>query len=382
MVRMSDLVRGVVREKPAPAEPAPAKRAAEARPAAPAPPAGVTPVERTRLSAGPLRNVTEVARPAAPAEPGPVHLAAVPPAPAAEVPAESAEALFGELQALLVRVRELMGAGGAFPWPDLARLVDRSAAALERSGELFWIANNPAAPPGVDYLAFHQARVAVLSMRIGADVGYDRPRLVQLGMAGCLIDVGLWQLPEAVLKRLDALSPDEQTQYRSHPRTSAEWIRRWSPPSEAIVEAVLHHHEREQGQGFPQGLAGPAINPDAKILGLVDTYTGLTVPPSARPRLRPHEAIREIVRSKHESFSSPLVKALLSEISVFPPGTLVRLNTGEIGRVVAVNRNHPLRPRVEIIADAKGQRLMTPKTTDLSEAPFLYITGPVAEGAR
>ncbi|MBI2493736.1 MAG: hypothetical protein HYV94_16780, partial [Candidatus Rokubacteria bacterium] len=54
---MSDLVRGVVREKPAPAEPAPAKRAAEARPAAPAPPAGVTPVERTRLSAGPLRSV-------------------------------------------------------------------------------------------------------------------------------------------------------------------------------------------------------------------------------------------------------------------------------------------------------------------------------------
>jgi len=77
MVRMSDLVRGVVREKPAPAEPAPAKRAAEARPAAPAPPAGVTPVERTRLSAGPLRTVAEVPRRVAPAEPEPVRLAAV-----------------------------------------------------------------------------------------------------------------------------------------------------------------------------------------------------------------------------------------------------------------------------------------------------------------
>jgi hypothetical protein len=50
--------------------------------------------------------------------------------------------------------------------------------------------------------------------------------------------------------------------------------------------------------------------------------------------------------------------------------------------VVAVNRNHPLRPRVEIVADGKGQRLAAPKTTDLSEAPFLYITGPVAESAR
>src|SRR5215475_14860738 len=121
--------------------------------------------------------------------------------------------------------------------------------------------------------------------------------------------------------------------------------------------------------------------PISKVLGLVDTYTGLTMPAPPRPRLRPHEAIREIVRTKHEAFPSQLVKALLSEISVFPPGTLVRLNTGEVGRVIAVNRNHPLRPRVEVF-DVKGQRLPTAKLIDLSEAPFLYITGPVSEAPR
>jgi HD-GYP domain-containing protein (c-di-GMP phosphodiesterase class II) len=145
---------------------------------------------------------------------------------------------------------------------------------------------------------------------------------------------------------------------------------------------VLEHHEREQGQGFPQGLTGAAIDPDAKILGLADLYAGLTVPATACPRLRPHEAVREIVKSRHEAFPTAMVKALLSEISVFPPGTVVRLNTEEIGRVVAVNRHHPLRPRVEILADSKGHRLPAPKTVDLSEAPFLYITGPVTEGSR
>jgi HD-GYP domain-containing protein (c-di-GMP phosphodiesterase class II) len=374
MVRMSDLVRGIAREKPA------AEKEAAAKP----PPAGggvPANLPRTRLAA--IAGVT--APPPAPprqAEPAPA-IEAPPPAPApADATGDGAEGLFGELQAFLARVRDVVRAGAAFPWSELDRLIERAAAALERSVELFWVANNPAAPPGVDYLAFHQARVAVLAMRIGADVGYDRRRLVQLGMAGCLIDVGLWTLPEGVLRRLDALSPEEQAQYHSHPRISAELIRRWAPPLEGIVEAVLQHHEREQGQGFPQGLAGPAIHPDAKILGLVDTYTGLTVPPASRPRLRPHEAIREIVRSKHESFAAALIKALLSEISVFPPGTLVRLNTGEVGRVVAVNRNHPLRPRVEIVADGKGQRLPVPKTCDLSEAPFIYITGPVAESTR
>ena len=376
MVRMSDLVRGIVRE-PKPAAPAPEKPpggAAAAETPVTVPPA----LPRTRLAEGAARR-PEPAPPPAPAVPAPPPAAA--PAPQ-DRPGESAEALFAELVGFLARVRDLMRSGEPFPWDELERRIERVRASLERSGELFWVANSPASPAGVDYLALHQARVAVLSMRIGADVGYDRPSLVRLGLAGALIDVGLWQLPEEVLTHLDAPSPDEQAQYHSHPRLSAEWLRRWAPPAVGLVDAVLQHHEREQGQGFPQGLAGTSINPDAKILGLVDTYTGLTLPPSSRPRLRPHEAIREIVRSKREAFSATLIKALLSEISVFPPGTLVRLNTGEVGRVVGVNRNHPLRPRVEIIADGKGQRLTTPKTTDLAEAPFLYVTGPVAEGAR
>jgi HD-GYP domain-containing protein (c-di-GMP phosphodiesterase class II) len=374
MVRMSDVVRGIVRDKPAdaPREPAPP----EAPPAPPAPP-----------RARPLAEVPAPAAPAPPPHDEPpravetASLDTLPLEPAfPEMPAESAEPLFTETQLFLARVREIMRTGDSFPWAELEHLIERCAASLEQSGELFWVANNAAAPAGVDYLSVHQARVATLAIAIGASVGYDRTPRVQLGMAGCLIDVGLWQLPEGLLRRLDALSAEEQTLYRSHPRLSVEWIRRWSPPSEGIVDAVLQHHEREQGQGFPQGQQGTASSQDAKILGLIDTYTGLTMPPPPRPRLRPHEAIREIVRTKRELFPSALVKALLSEISVFPPGTLVRLNTGEVGRVTAVNRNHPLRPRVEIVADGKGQRLASPKTTDLSDAPFLYITSAVAEG--
>jgi HD-GYP domain-containing protein (c-di-GMP phosphodiesterase class II) len=379
MVRMSDVVRGIVREKPADtAKDAPAPAAPPPPPSSPPPPSPAPPRPRPVAEAPPPapRAPVEEARAIDTA----ASLDALPIEDAA--PPEGAEPLFAELQLFLARVRELIRTGDEFPWGELERIIERAAAVLERSNELFWTANNTAALTGVDYLAFHQARVAVLAMTIGASVGYDRARQVQLGIAGSLIDVGLWQVPEGLLRRLDGLSAEEQTLYRSHPRLSVELIRRWSPRREGLVEAVLQHHEREQGQGFPQGLHGSAVSQDAKVLGLVDTYTGLTMPPPPRPRLRPHEAIREIVRTKHEAFPSQLVKALLSEISVFPPGTLVRLNTGEVGRVTAVNRNHPLRPRVEIVADGKGQRLAAPKTTDLADAPFLYITGAVAEGGR
>jgi HD-GYP domain-containing protein (c-di-GMP phosphodiesterase class II) len=362
MVRMSDLVRGAKPSAPASAPPAAAPAPSPAPRAPSVPAAGETaPGPRVMLRPAPTAPVAAKA-------------------PSAETPTD-AIALFDELQTVLEAVRDRARSSQSPSWEALTHLVGRVVDSLAASGELFWAANAPIVPGGHDYLAFHQACVAVLAVRLGANVGYDRANLVQLGLAGCLIDVGLWQLPPATLRRLDTLNGEELTQYRAHPRLGAEIVRRWTPPFEGLVDAVLQHHEREQGQGFPQGLAGANVHPYAKILGLVDTYTGLTAPPSLRPGLRPHEAVREIVRSKNESFPPPMIKALLSEISVFPPGTLVRLNTGEVGRVIAVNRNHPLRPRVEVY-DAKGQRLPTTKMIDLSEAPFLYITGPVSEAPR
>src|SRR3990170_436382 len=225
---------------------------------------------------------------------------------------------------------------------------------------------------GAEYLAAHMTSVGVLTMQIGRGLGYDRERLLDLGMAAFVFDVGIASLPAGA----------DSAAYQTHAQLSAEIVRRWAPPRAGVVEAVLQHHERENGRGVPQRLAGGAIHPNAKTIGLMDTYTALIFPRPPGRRLPPHEAIREIVRSKHEDFATPLIKALLAEISVFPPRTVVRLNTGEVGRVIGVNRDHPLRPKVEVVADLKGNPLPTPKILDLSEAPFIYVTGPVEEEGR
>jgi HD-GYP domain-containing protein (c-di-GMP phosphodiesterase class II) len=259
--------------------------------------------------------------------------------------------------------------------------VEQAIRSLESSSDLFWLANSPPRQD-TEYLVAHLANVGILSLRIGMAQGYSGERLVELGMAAFLFDVGMWRLPEAMLGKTEQLSDEEVAAIRSHPRLSAEIVSRWQPPLPSVVEMIQQHHEREQGQGYPQGLAGDAVNSGAKIIGLMDTYAALIHPRPYRPRFHPHEAVREILRSRREGFPSHLVKALLAEISVFPPRTVVKLNNGEVGRVIAVNRNHPLRPKVEIFADARGSRLAVPKILDLSEAPFLYITGPLTEAAR
>jgi hypothetical protein len=395
MVRMSDVVRGQAAQPAGPSAPedgAPAdvSTANEEPESAPAPRVDL----QALIAPTPVPPPPSVVPAPPPPEPPPAQ-PAPPPAPPAPAPASSAAAadipalqptaetgadspppaqVFSRLCAIVERSRGFVASRDPFPWGLLTRVIERCVLALGSSAELFWLANAPAGPTGTDPVAVHQARVAVLALRIGANVGLERQALVELGVAACVIDVGLWA-PGSAGRRLDPDSAD----YRAHPRVSADIVTRWTPPFPSIVEAVRGHHEREQGQGYPEGLRGDAIHWHAKVIGLADRYAALTSATAGRTAGRPHDAIRLIVRSKSDDFPPALIKALLTEISLFPPGTPVTLNTGEFARVIGVNRDHPLRPRVEVLADGRGRGTTPARVIDLVEAPFVYITGPATE---
>jgi hypothetical protein len=273
--------------------------------------------------------------------------------------------------ARLVEVARARRREPAFPWDALRRAVTALVVSPESATELFCRVADPATPLAREHLVAHHVRVAVMAVRVGAALGLDRARLLDLGSAGSLIDVGLW--PDAA----EAGSGDAAADaFRAHPERSAAIVRGWAGASERVVEAIAQHHERADGQGFPRGLAGTAIAEMAGILGLVDHYATLTSPPpgEAGARLRPDEAIRSVVRGGAALFPPAAVRAFVAEISILPPGTLVRLSTGEIARVVAVLREHPLRPRVAIGGGGAGR----PRTVDLSRVPSLHITGTVS----
>lgn len=371
MVRMSDLVR---RGAGGPA-PVPPQAKTGGPPAPPAP-------DRTEPAPAPPA-IRAAARPPAPARAGRPPEAKSPAEPKGPGTASlEARPLFEALVRVVAATRDRVGEAEGFAWGPLTAVLEHVVTSLAESDDLFWVAHTPGSSADRDWVALHQARVATLAARLALTAGWDRTRAVEVGVAGCVFDLGLWFLPADWLRRLDALDPDEQARYQAHPRAAADIVGRWRPPFESLVDAVLQHHERERGQGFPQALVGTDIHPYARVLGLVDTYAWLTLPPGPRPGLRSHDAVREILRSKNDLFAGPLVKALLSEVTVFPPGTLVRLNTGEAGRVLVVNRQHPLRPRIQVVQD-RHHRPTEPRVLDLSEAPFVYITGPVAEdGAR
>jgi HD-GYP domain-containing protein (c-di-GMP phosphodiesterase class II) len=220
----------------------------------------------------------------------------------------------------------------------------------------------------------HLVNVAILAIKIGQGIGYGEEELWRLALAACLHDVGMTSIPRRILEKSGALTPEELALIRQHPEQGFRMLKALGPEFEWVAIVARHEHERQDGSGYPQGLKGDQIHEYAKIVGVADAYEALT---HARPyqKIRvPLDAVKEIVTTNRHMFPTRILKGLIQGLSTFPVGSLVRLNSKEIVRVVATNPAFPMRPVVEIIAGPSGERLASPRRVDLAQNSLVYIT--------
>ena len=92
-----------------------------------------------------------------------------------------------------------------------------------------------------------------------------------------------------------------------------------------------------------------------------------------------YNAVKEIIDQRNAQFDRRIIRALIHIVSIFPLGSLVRLNSGKIGRVIAVRKIHPTRPTVEIMVDSRGQHLSELQVLVLEDEPMIYIVNPAIE---
>jgi putative nucleotidyltransferase with HDIG domain len=161
------------------------------------------------------------------------------------------------------------------------------------------------------HTATHSERVTRISLRIGATLGLDPHAMQLLEYAALLHDVGKIGIPDQVLQKPGPLDEAEWALMRQHPVRSAEIVREIGSLAE-VATIVRHHHERVDGDGYPDGLAGDAIPELSRIIALADVYEALTSERSYRPSY-PHTRVREMIDGGAGShFDSTLVPCLLS----------------------------------------------------------------------
>jgi HD-GYP domain-containing protein (c-di-GMP phosphodiesterase class II) len=215
------------------------------------------------------------------------------------------------------------------------------------------------------YAYQHSLSTSIWAVALGRQLGLPRRDLRSLAIGGMLMDVGKLRVDSKLLRAARPLNKEESNQMRSHIAHGVDILAESGIINQDVVDMVAHHHERFDGSGYPQGLAGDEIPPFARIAAIVDTYDAVTSNRSHAPAISPSNAIRLLYKARNAEFQAELVEVFIQAVGVYPAGTIVELSSGEVGVVVSEYRTRRLKPKVMVVLDAKKIRLREPKMVDL-----------------
>lgn len=197
-----------------------------------------------------------------------------------------------------------------------------------------------------NYTYIHCVNVGILSVCMGVRLDYDKEKLMKLGMSGILHDIGKNDIPLEILDKPGKLTRDEYEIIKMHPVYGYTMLKGIIELSSITKIGILHHHERCDGSGYPEGLMGDDISEFGKIIAIADTYDALTSDRSYRPAHTPWESYEYLVGDGGIHYDLDMVNVFTKCVAVFPVGACVELNDGTRGIVFENNSDNPLRPIV------------------------------------
>lgn len=203
-----------------------------------------------------------------------------------------------------------------------------------------------------DYTYNHSVSSSVWAIIFGRHLGLDRQELLTIGLGGMLMDVGKTRVSRNVLTKPSSLTPEEFRAARQHLEHGMRILSESKDIDPGVLEMLKTHHERHDGRGYPQGLKGNKIPIYGRIAAIVDSYDAMI---SQRPYASPvssYDAMRALNQASGTDFQGEMVEQFIQSIGVFPTGTLVELNTGEVAVVVSQNLSRRLRPKIMLILDS------------------------------
>lgn len=222
------------------------------------------------------------------------------------------------------------------------------------------------------YLFNHALNTSIWGLAFARHMGVDKQVIYEIGLGCMLFDVGKTQLPLTLLLKPGPLTTEELELAQSHVAHSRAIIKGMDGVTPRIMDLVRAHHERFDGSGYPAGLKGDDIPPAARLAGIVDCYDALiSFRPYAVPQA-PDEALKLIFSWRDRLFHAEMVEEFMQVVGVFPTGSLVELNSGAVGMIIAQNENNRrLRPRIALLTDNDKQRMPYTQVVDmLHDSPW------------
>jgi HD-GYP domain-containing protein (c-di-GMP phosphodiesterase class II) len=210
--------------------------------------------------------------------------------------------------------------------------------------------------PTDNYIYNHHVNTTLLSLSIGYILKLPPHKLIELGIAAFLHDIGMIKLPSHLYLNNKPLDPQEKKTMMAHTVLGYKILRSLSIP-ENIALVAIEHHEKLDGSGYPRGLKSENISLYGRIIAVACSFDGCTSERPFKEAMDGHKGIVDLIKAKKNTYDENVLKALIFSISLYPIGTYVLLSDNAKGVVVKTNPSNPKCPVVRILVDKSGKQL-------------------------
>ena len=224
-------------------------------------------------------------------------------------------------------------------------------------------------------LAKSSVNTAILSALTAQELKLPNHKIHNV-VAGALIhDIGMLRLSKGITEKKGGLSEAELEQIKSHPLHTSKIVTKELFGPHEVNLIALQHHERWDGQGYPDKLSGQAIDIGARIVSVADAFEAMVSKKSYRNSMIGYQAVRNLLSDNARRFDPAVIIAFTKIMGIYPIGSIVSLNDGSLARVVSIHIDAPMRPKVQMLTDRKGNALSTGSMAiiDLLEQRTLFI---------
>ncbi|NMM61989.1 HD-GYP domain-containing protein [Clostridium sp. P21] len=202
-----------------------------------------------------------------------------------------------------------------------------------------------------NYTYIHCVDTAIMSIFLGRSLDLKIEDLTELGISAMLHDIGKIKISNEIINKKEPLTKQEFEEIKKHPVYGYRMLKEAGVDNKNILSAVVEHHERVNGKGYPLGISGDKVSDYAKIISVCDVFTALSANRSYRERYNPNEAYEYIISNGDIMFDTKIVEKFKENFFIYPLGCCVKLSNGIEGYVVKQNKYFPDRPVIRVNYD-------------------------------
>lgn len=233
-----------------------------------------------------------------------------------------------------------------------------------------------------DYTFRHSVNVSVIALAVGRACGLDEADLRVLGLGALLHDLGKLKIDISIINKPGRLTSEEFARIQQHPEEGVRILQQMEAVPVEAVQMALGHHLRYDRQGYPRAAARMDLPETVHMVAIADAYDAMTTLRPYQQPMTPRKALERMLEMRGSIYHPELLPRFAAHVGPYPVGSLVRLNSSEVGLVTEAGMGKTDGVSLKILFDAGGQRLRQPERRELATSDLACIIADVDPASR